>query len=108
MERRRSNRVNVKTGVTVQQGNSLVLGNILDVSKGGVFFEPVLGYIDGEMMKDGDLLSEFNQDDKVNVSIENEKGFAYIQGDMLVRWSGHSGRNNADGFGLQWEHDARA
>jgi hypothetical protein len=106
MERRRSDRVSILTGATVQCGNSMVIGNILDVSSGGVFFEPIVGYVDGEMLKDGELLEEFNKDEKVTVSIENEKGFAYIQGDMVVRWGGHSGRNNTEGFGLQWEHDA--
>jgi hypothetical protein len=100
MENRRSNRESITTFASIQQGDSVIIGKIHDVSSGGVFFEPEAGYVDGYIENDMEV------DGLINIIVEDETGVPTVKSHAFVRWGGFSFVHGVFGFGLQWQHDA--
>jgi len=89
-------RTDVREPAEIHMGDSLVTGHLRDFGGGGVFFEPDLGYLDGQMVQGLDCLDYMDMGDTFTIVVFGHKILAKIA------WSGFSQRHGTWGLGVQF------
>lgn len=75
-----------------------------DNNAGGLFLEPLVGYIDGELMEGGDIL-EYLGDFPADMTVFDENRRPFMKSVVFPRWTGYSQRHKTMGLGVQYKHD---